>query len=220
MWRVHDLPVVLVARSLAPERPLPWDIGADEESQVRKAFLAGDAVIGSALAARAKLVVGDRVEVRHEGRIVSPRIAAVVTDFNAGGLSLYLERGAARESLGIDGVDLFLVRLGHDTPALCARIEAICHRFQLTEWSFQDMRDFLEGLMSKVVTAFWVVLALGLLIGAIGASVTIWMNVLEQTREIGLLRIVGMTQAQVRRAIVSQAILLGASARSWECSPA
>jgi putative ABC transport system permease protein len=38
---------------------------------------------------------------------------------------------------------------------------------------------------------------------------TLSMNVLEQTRELGLLRIVAMTKAQVRRTIVTQALIIG-----------
>jgi putative ABC transport system permease protein len=37
---------------------------------------------------------------------------------------------------------------------------------------------------------------------------TIAMNVLEQTRELGLLRIVAMTRTQVRRTILTQAVIM------------
>src|SRR5690606_14305185 len=38
---------------------------------------------------------------------------------------------------------------------------------------------------------------------------TLTMNILEQTREIGMLRVVAMTRSQVRRMIFAQAALLG-----------
>jgi putative ABC transport system permease protein len=50
---------------------------------------------------------------------------------------------------------------------------------------------------------------LGFLIGAFGVVNTLTMNVLEQTRELGLLRIVAMTRTQVRRTILTQALLIG-----------
>ena len=52
-------------------------------------------------------------------------------------------------------------------------------------------------------------LALGCIIAAMGLVNTPTMNILEQTSEIGMLRVVAMTRAQVRRMIVAQAFLLG-----------
>ncbi len=45
---------------------------------------------------------------------------------------------------------------------------------------------------------------------AFGVVNTLTMNVLEQTRELGLLRIVAMTRGQVRKAILTQAAMIGA----------
>jgi putative ABC transport system permease protein len=46
-------------------------------------------------------------------------------------------------------------------------------------------------------------------VGAFGVVNTLTMNVLEQTRELGLLRIVAMTKRQVRRTILMQALIIG-----------
>jgi putative ABC transport system permease protein len=48
-----------------------------------------------------------------------------------------------------------------------------------------------------------------LLVSAVGVTNTLTINVLEQTREIGLLRIVAMTASQVRKTIFSQALIMG-----------
>ena len=55
----------------------------------------------------------------------------------------------------------------------------------------------------------WGLVALGFIVAAFGLVNTLSMNVLEQTREIGLLRLVAMTKRQVRRTILVQAMLLG-----------
>ena len=62
--------------------------------------------------------------------------------------------------------------------------------------------------MNGVVAAFWAVLGLGLVVASFGIFNTITMNVLEQTREIGLLRIVGMTRGQVLRTVIAQGLIL------------
>jgi putative ABC transport system permease protein len=49
---------------------------------------------------------------------------------------------------------------------------------------------------------------LGLLVSAVGVTNTLTINVLEQTRELGLLRIIAMTQSQVRKTIFTQAVIM------------
>ena len=49
---------------------------------------------------------------------------------------------------------------------------------------------------------------LGLMVSAVGVTNTLTINVLEQTRELGLLRIVAMTQNQVRKTIFTQAMIM------------
>ena len=47
--------------------------------------------------------------------------------------------------------------------------------------------------MGGVVAACWVVLILGFLVAGFGVFNTLAMSVLEQTRDIGLMRIIGLT---------------------------
>ena len=62
--------------------------------------------------------------------------------------------------------------------------------------------------MSGVVASLWAMVVLGLMVSAVGVTNTLTINVLEQTRELGLLRIVAMTQNQVRKTIFTQAVIM------------
>jgi putative ABC transport system permease protein len=64
-------------------------------------------------------------------------------------------------------------------------------------------------MVNGIEGALWGVLVLGFIVAAFGVVNTLTMNVLEQTRELGLLRIVAMTRRQVRRTILVQAMLIG-----------
>ena len=64
-------------------------------------------------------------------------------------------------------------------------------------------------MINGVIASLWMLLALGCLIATMGLVNTLTMNILEQTREIGMLRVVAMTRGQVRRMIFAQATLLG-----------
>jgi putative ABC transport system permease protein len=63
-------------------------------------------------------------------------------------------------------------------------------------------------MMSGVVASLWAMVVLALLVSAVGVTNTLTINVLEQTRELGLLRIVAMTQSQVRKTIFTQAVIM------------
>jgi putative ABC transport system permease protein len=64
-------------------------------------------------------------------------------------------------------------------------------------------------MVNGVIASLWMLLAFGAFIAAMGLINTLSMNILEQTREIGMLRVVAMTRSQVRRMILTQALLLG-----------
>jgi putative ABC transport system permease protein len=70
------------------------------------------------------------------------------------------------------------------------------------------MADMVENMIRGVVGGLWVVLALGAVIAAFGLINTLAMNILEQTREIGMLRVVAMTRQQVRKMILAQALIM------------
>ena len=75
--------------------------------------------------------------------------------------------------------------------------------------SFAEVRRHVDELTAGVVAGLWGLLALGLIVGAFAVANTLTMNVLEQTRELALLRVVAMTRRQVRRTIFGQAIIIG-----------
>ena len=74
--------------------------------------------------------------------------------------------------------------------------------------SFSDIQQTIDRMMSGVVASLWAMVVLGLLVSAVGVTNTLTINVLEQTRELGLLRIVAMTQAQVRKTVFTQAVIM------------
>ena len=75
--------------------------------------------------------------------------------------------------------------------------------------SFADLRRRVDELTKGVIAGLWGLLVLGLIVGAFAIANTLTMNVLEQTRELALLRVVAMTRWQVRKTIFAQAIIIG-----------
>jgi putative ABC transport system permease protein len=74
--------------------------------------------------------------------------------------------------------------------------------------SHAEYTQVLEGMMAGVVGSLWLLLALAGAVAVFGIVNTLTMNVQEQTREIGLLRVVGTTRPQVRRLVLLQAWIM------------
>lgn len=84
----------------------------------------------------------------------------------------------------------------------------------LTEWptaELQDLAEFKEAQaasINQLLNVILVLLFLAVLIALMGIANTLALSVVERTREIGLIRAVGATRAQIRRSIRWEAVLI------------
>jgi putative ABC transport system permease protein len=116
----------------------------------------------------------------------------------------------AKRLLDIEGVDAYIIKAGEQKKASVeAAVRDLCAKEGLLMQSYADLTQMIEGMMAGLVGSLWGLMILGLVVAAIGMLNTLSMNVLEQTREWGLMRVVGMTRGQVRKAIAAQAAMMG-----------
>ncbi len=199
----------IVARDHNAPEPPDLDLVSGDLSKLRQQFRNGEVAIGSVLAERAKLKVGDAITLDTEDGPKTFPVAAIVNDWQAGGLTIHIEREIARKELGLEGVDAYLVRADHNMlPQIRHELQDIANRSGLLVQSSADIQKTIDVMMAGVVASLWGMVVLGLMVSAVGVTNTLTINVLEQTREIGLLRIVAMTQRQVRRTIFTQAMIM------------
>ena len=95
------------------------------------------------------------------------------------------------------------------SSAVHEALAQIARRDQLMLHSFADLSRMLDRMMGGVIGGLWAILALGFVVAAFGIANTLTMSVLEQTRELALLRVVAMTRRQVRRLVLAQAGIIG-----------
>ncbi len=203
--------VLLVVRDFPGDPNKFFDLvdGSGEAAVV--GMRAGKVVIGSVLAERMKVGVGDTIPLETEQGTKQLEIVATANDYMAGGLTIYMTRQHASQLLGVSGVDAYVVQA---QPGKLQEVEQQLQSYTQTHslllQSYADLVKYIDAMINGVIASLWMLLALGCAIAAMGLVNTLTMNILEQTREIGMLRVVAMTRGQVRRMIFAQATLLGA----------
>ena len=125
-------------------------------------------------------------------------------------MMLHMDRSAGTKLLDAEGLSALVIKA---RPGALASLETELKRISDEEGlmlhSFADLRRMLDGLLDSIVVGLWGIMGLGLVVSAFAVANTLTMNVLEQTREIAMLRMVAMSRRQVRKTILSQAAILG-----------
>ncbi len=208
--RSGDDSVVLVVREFRGEPGDFFDLAKGDSQSALNGLRNRQVVIGTVLAQRKGLSPGDQLPIETPEGTVMLDVAATTNDYIGGGLTIYMDRQFASDLLGIDGVDAYVIRADQDQrAAVDAALQALCQEHGLILQSYAELVSFIDGLINGVIASLWMLLAIGAVIAAMGLINTLTMNILEQTREIGMLRVVAMTRGQVRRMVFAQALLLG-----------
>ncbi|HRX79076.1 MAG: ABC transporter permease [Planctomycetaceae bacterium] len=205
-----DNSVIVVVREFTGDQQVYFDLVDGDDAEVMSGIAEGKVVLGSVLAQRTGLGRGDIIplETREGEKHLS--IVGTTNDYIGGGLTIYMHRATAKELLGVEGVDAYIIQAdsGH-LAAVESSLQKLCEERGLLLQSYTDLVQFIESMMNGVIGSLWALLALGFVIAAFGLVNTLAMNILEQTRELGVLRVVAMTRRQVRKTILAQAIMMG-----------
>ena len=206
---VGDRTVVVVSREF-PDREPPIALYRAAPQEVHRRLLQGEVVIGTKLAQELNVKPGDEIEVdttQHGKQKL--RVAALAIDYMVGGEIIYIYRAKAEKLFDVQGVNTILATVQPDSlSTVHDALAQIARRDQLMLHSYADLSRMLDQMMGGVIGGLWAILALGFVVAAFGIANTLTMNVLEQTRELALLRVVAMTRRQVRRLVLSQAAII------------
>jgi putative ABC transport system permease protein len=169
-------------------------------------------VVDDAWAKSNDLDVGDQIKVRTPlEREVTLTIEGTVKD-NADLLgNLVVTEQELRSEFGARQPSLTFVRLdpGADPEAVKERISnTVDQRFPTVEaLNQQELKDNQEQQINQLVAFFYVLLALAIIISLLGIITTLVLSIHERTRELGMLRAVGMSRRQVRRLVRYESVI-------------
>ena len=209
--QVGDQNVMIIARDFRERARLPLALRAGDPSQVRQQLASGQVLVSTILVQKLGVEVGDTIELGTETGKRPFRICGTVNEYMVGGLAVYFDWEVAVRELGISGVDGYAVRVEDgEQEEVAARLTALCKKYGVLLNSKADISQSIARMSNGISGLNWGLVVMGFVVSAFGVVNTLSMNVLEQTRELGLLRIVAMTKRQVRRTIVAQALIIGA----------
>jgi putative ABC transport system permease protein len=202
--------VMIIARDYPTDDTVAVDPAIIDSALLRKKFHQGEVTIGTVLAQRTGLSAGQEIEIQTRRGPRHFTIAAVENDYMAGGLTVHIERAIAEKELEVRGADALVIR-AHEgkRETVESALRQIADEHGLLLQSYAEITGMIDNMMAGVVAGLWAVMVLGLLVASLGVTNTLSMNVLEQTRELTILRVVGTTRRQTRRTIAAQAAMLG-----------
>ena len=179
--------------------------------------LSGDEVLLTEdVAAEHSVGVGDTLAVAFPGgKTIDLKVAGIFESSYATGsvtvpMSVLEQAGLKRSdvTLSINVVE------GADLAAVQAALDRVVEDLPIV--SVQDKVAFTEttsGQINQLLAIIYALLALAVIIAVIGIVNTLGLSVLERTREIGLLRAVGLSRRKLRRMVTLESVaiaLLGA----------
>ncbi|MAG58285.1 MAG: hypothetical protein CMJ83_18515 [Planctomycetes bacterium] len=202
-------PIAVLAMDVFEADRIPLDLEVGNVRDVVAGMRDGGVVIGTNLGKRLQVGVGNTVDLETRRGVHRVKIVGTTTEYTSGGMALYAEWKTAKSLFAIKGVDVFCVEAQDNAPpALAAGLEGIAASHDVLLQSNADVKASIDRTVDGIIGFMWTILLLVFLVSSLGTVNTLTMNVIEQTREIGILRAVAMTRAQVKKVVRWQALLL------------
>lgn len=171
----------------------------------------GDVVIGSSVAADDDLRVGDRLAVEANGEKVSWRVSGIIADNALLGQGIVVSIPTF-EAAGYERRDATLVVYGDGSVSddvLQQRLDDVLEdQPTVTAKDQQAFAAEQREPIDRFVLIIYALLGLALLIAVLGIVNTLALSVIERTREVGLLRAIGVSRRQLRWMITLESIVI------------
>ncbi|MEU6312475.1 ABC transporter permease [Streptomyces sp. NPDC047014] len=181
------------------------------------AYGAGSMSVGSLYAAERGIKLGDAMTVAFTGgKTVTLKVAAITSD--EGNLDKgmkYISTETARANVPAEKMPLPFMMLAtakdggsSDAAAYQAVKKALGEYPQYTVRNQTDYKQALKDQVGQLLNMVYGLLGLAIVVAVLGVVNTLALSVVERTREIGLMRAIGLSRRQLRRMIRLESVVI------------
>lgn len=181
------------------------------------AYAEGDLVVLTSTAEQFGWAVGDELELANPAVPGStPRTARIGALVDSSSLGTHVLAPDALYDALVPEADravntLFVIATDGATEELRGELEQAVAPFHVvTVLDQEEYLDAMGGQVARVVTILYALLGLSLVIAVLGIVNTLALSIIERTREIGMLRAVGLGRLQLSGTVVIEAVLIAA----------
>jgi putative ABC transport system permease protein len=199
------------ARDSAAVRNLPMLTG-DGRRALREMAQGKGVIVSESFQSKFGKGVNDRIELMTPSGLISFDIIGVYVDYSSDSGSVLLDRALYKKYWKDDLVDAFDLWLepGANEAAIAETIKArYGEPYQLFISTHRQLKQAVVRIMEQSFVVNYAVEIVAIVVAIFSVINTLLASILDRTREIGVLRAIGATQAQVRRMIFMEAGWMG-----------
>jgi len=191
---------------------LKFDFQGDTTEQTLRNLTDSQTIIDKSFADSNGLEVGDTIQTLGQtGNRASFRIVGEVKD-NADLLgSMVVTQGAMARDFAVtqDTFDFVKLAPGADASTVQDRIDGLLTKqFPTAEvMNQQELKQNQEDQINPLLGLVYALLSLAIVVSLFGIANTLALSIYERTRELGMLRAIGMSRRQVRRMIRYESVI-------------
>jgi putative ABC transport system permease protein len=173
----------------------------------------GQVTLGRGQADEIGLGVGDRITLRGPSGHVRTRVAGIVKTVIFGGQTVGMSLDTMRRVYGVTADSELALKATSAAarPILERKVQRIVsNRYpNLAVLSNGELKSKVEDQVNQQFGIFYAIVGVAIFASLFGIVNTLSMSVIERTREIGVLRALGASRWQVRRAIADESVVIG-----------
>ena len=186
--------------------------GADREEAFRR-LDDGEVTLGEGYADERGLGVGDELRLQGPSGSKRARIAGIVQTVIFGGQTVGMSLETMRDVYGVTADSELALKAtsADDRPALRRKVTDVVREDHpnLSVLSNEELKSDVEDQVNQQFGIFYAIVGVAIFASLFGIINTLTMSVIERTREIGVLRALGASRWQVRRAITDESLVIG-----------
>jgi putative ABC transport system permease protein len=185
---------------------------SDPAALLRKMRGTTDALISEPFATRFGVRPGEAVALDTPSGLVRFPVAAIFNDYSSDGGIVMIDRPTFVRLFRDDTVNSIAIfaRPGADLTALRTRVIRSVLPLRIEIDTNRELRQLVIRIFDRTFAITYALYVISLAIALLGVVSTLFALVLERRREIGILRYLGLSTAEVRRMILIEALLVGA----------